>query len=145
MKEPNRLSRADGKRPDGLTQISWSEGKSLIWDVTVVDTLANSYITSSSVTVGRVAELATERKIQKYSELTAYTFVPLAFETTGPLNLVGQQLISNIGGRIAALSGDCREAAFLRQRISIALQRYNSVCFRGTFGTSLELLHDNNF
>ena len=63
MKEPSGLSRADGKRPDGLTQISWSEGKSLIWDVTVVDTLANSYITSSSTSAGRVAELAAEKKI----------------------------------------------------------------------------------
>ena len=145
VNEPSGLSRADGKRPDGLTQISWSEGKSLIWDVTVVDTLANSYIASSSVTAGRVAELAAERKVQKYSELAAYTFVPLAFETMGPLNQTGQQLISNIGMRIAALSGDCRETAFLRQRISVALQRYNSVCFRGTFGANLELLHDNNF
>ena len=106
-------------------------------------TLANSYITSSSASAGRVAELAAERKIQKYSELTAYTFVPLAFETMGPLNQAGKQLISNIGSRIAIISGDTRETAFLRQRISVALQRYNSVCFRGTFGKNLELLHDD--
>ena len=88
--EPSGLIRADGKRSDGLTQISWSEGKSLIWDVMVVDTLANSYITSSSVTAGSVAEYAAKRKVQKYSELAAYTYVPLVLETQtmGHLNQI---------------------------------------------------------
>jgi len=49
VKEPNGLSRSDGKRLDGLTQIPWVGGKSLLWDVTVTDTLANSYIDISSV------------------------------------------------------------------------------------------------
>ena len=38
-KEPSGLIRSDGKRPDGVTQIPWTSGKCLIWDVTVVDTL----------------------------------------------------------------------------------------------------------
>ena len=36
--EPSGLHRSDGKRPDGLTLIPWSRGKSLLWDVTCVDT-----------------------------------------------------------------------------------------------------------
>ena len=32
-KEPNGLSRSDGKRPDGLSLIPWHEGKPLCWDV----------------------------------------------------------------------------------------------------------------
>ena len=35
-KEPQGLSRADGKRTDGLTMVPWGEGKPLTWDVTVV-------------------------------------------------------------------------------------------------------------
>jgi len=42
VKEPPGLSRADGKRPDGLTFIPWHRGRALIWDVTVVDSLASS-------------------------------------------------------------------------------------------------------
>jgi len=30
-KEPNGLSRSDGKRPDGLTLVPWKEGKPLTW------------------------------------------------------------------------------------------------------------------
>jgi len=36
VKEPSRLDRQDGKRPDGLTLIPWHGGRSLVWDVTVV-------------------------------------------------------------------------------------------------------------
>jgi len=33
VKEPSRLDRQDGKRPDGLTLIPWHGGRSLVWDV----------------------------------------------------------------------------------------------------------------
>jgi hypothetical protein len=42
--ELNGLSRNDGKRPDGMTLVPWIKGQPLIWDVTVVDTLADSYV-----------------------------------------------------------------------------------------------------
>ena len=58
VKEPSGLSRTDGKRPDGATQIPWSSGKSLIWDVTVTDTLAASNISLSSAAPGESAENA---------------------------------------------------------------------------------------
>ena len=44
-KEQAGLLRGDGKRPDGLTLVPWQSGRSLTWDVTVVDTLANSTFT----------------------------------------------------------------------------------------------------
>src|ERR1700743_587208 len=50
--QPTGISRRDGKRPDGLTLIPWKRGKSLIWDVTVKDTLAPSYIHLSSLNAG---------------------------------------------------------------------------------------------
>ena len=53
IKEPPGLLRADGKRPDGVTQIPWAAGKCLAWDVTVTDTLAPSYRHLSSVSAGR--------------------------------------------------------------------------------------------
>jgi len=61
-KEPSGLVRQDGKRPDGLILISWQGGKSLAWDVTVVSTLAQSYVDRAATGVGMVAELAAERK-----------------------------------------------------------------------------------
>jgi len=49
-KEPVGRLRSDGKRPDGLTQIPWQAGKCMIWDVTVADALAVSYLPATSST-----------------------------------------------------------------------------------------------
>jgi len=62
-----------------------------------------------------------------------YSFVPIAFETMGTINASGEDFIDEIGKRTHALSDDNRERGFLWQRLSVGLQRYNSICFRGTF------------
>ena len=143
VKEPSGLARSDGKRPDGLTQIPWTAGRCLIWDVTVTDTLANSYTNISSVSAGGVAERAAGHKSDKYAELAnTYTFVPIAIETLGPMNATGMELIRCLGRRISAVTGEKRETVFLRQRLSISLQRFNAVCFRGTFSSELVVLDD---
>jgi len=63
--EPSGLVRQDGKRPDGFTLILWQGGKSLAWDVTVVSTLAQSYVDRGATSAGMVAELAAKRKLEK--------------------------------------------------------------------------------
>ena len=142
-KEPLGIVRSDGRRPDGVTQISWMHGKSLTWDVTVTDTLANSYIHLTSASAGAAAELAAEKKTEKYADLaTNYLFTPVAFETLGPMNEEGSEFIHNIGQRLTSVTGDKREPAFLRKRLSIALQRYNAICFRGTFESHFSLNED---
>ena len=56
----------------------------------------------------------------------------------GPINKSGPyQHIDSTGRRITDVTGDNREAAYLRQRVSIALQRHNAICVRGTFGPCL--------
>jgi hypothetical protein len=61
-KEPNGLHRADGKRPDGLTLVPWSQGKPLTWDVTCICSTAASYIGASAHEAGSAAELTATRK-----------------------------------------------------------------------------------
>jgi len=61
-KEPLGLTRQDGKRPDGLTLIPWQGGKPLTWDVTVVNTLAASYLSSSARSAGAAADLVASIK-----------------------------------------------------------------------------------
>ena len=136
-KEPAGLSRSDGKRPDGLTLIPWQSGKNLIWDVTVADTLAASYLSTTSITSGGAAEIAASKKEAKYSELSrSYSFVPFACETMGPMNSKALTFLCDLGRRISAVTGDLREGSFLFQRISMAIQRFNGVCFKGTFISS---------
>jgi hypothetical protein len=62
-----RLSRDDGKRPDGMTLVPWIKGQPLVWDVIVVDTLADSYVLKTSEVSGFAAEMACKRKHSKYS------------------------------------------------------------------------------
>jgi hypothetical protein len=137
MKEPAGLLRSDGKRPDGLTLIPWQSGRCMTWDVTVTDTLAESYLSITSVTPGAAAEGAASRKELKYQALEkTHTFIPLAFETFGPINNKARSFISELGQRLSTVSGDQRESSFLFQRLSIAIQRFNSIAFSGTFQTT---------
>ena len=60
--EPTGFSPSDGMRPDGLTLVPWSAGKSIIWNVTIDDTLAAFYIQTTSKTVGGVSDIAVTRE-----------------------------------------------------------------------------------
>jgi hypothetical protein len=134
VKEPQGLVRVDGKRPDGLTLVPRQSGRCATWDVTVVDTLAASYVLQSAVNAASAAESAASRKEAKYSTLChSYEFFPVAIETLGPLSASSQIFLSEIGRRISQRTSDPRETAFLFQRISVAIQRFNAVCLANTF------------
>ncbi len=62
-----------------------------------------------------------------------YCFVPIAIETMGPLGIKATKFLRELGRRLCVTTGDTRETAFLFQRISIAIQRFNAVCFRASF------------
>ena len=65
--QPRHLYRTDQKRPDGLTLVPWAVGKQLLWDDTVVDSLAPCRINAGSVCKpGTAAAEAEERKNDKY-------------------------------------------------------------------------------
>jgi len=54
-------------------------------------------------------------------------------ETFGPLNMAGFQFLNELGRRISQESDDSRESAFLFQRLSMTIQRFNAVAIQGTF------------
>ena len=132
VKEPVGLSTRDLKRPDGLTLVPWQTGKCLTWDVTVGNTM--SYLAKTSVEAGGAAEHLAHLKTGKYEDLAkTYRFCPIAFETFGPINELGQSFFQSLGQLLSSTTGDSRETAFLFQRVSITIQRFNSVCFRDSF------------
>ena len=113
VKKPAGLVRADGKRPDGLTQIPWQAGKCMTWDVTVTDTLAESYLLTTSPSAGGAAEGTANRKELKYLSLSnTHTFFPLAFETFRPINSKGVFFLNQLGHRLAVSTDDTRETSF---------------------------------
>jgi hypothetical protein len=78
--EPNGLSRDDEKRSDGMTLVPWIKGQPLVWDVTIVDTLADSYVLKTSQV--SAAEMTCKRKHNSIIS-SNYIFKGLAFETLG--------------------------------------------------------------
>jgi hypothetical protein len=106
----------------------------MTWDVTVTDTLAESYLPTTSSSAGGAAEGAANRKELKYQSLSStHTFIPLAFETFGPINSKGVVFLNQLGHRLAVSTGDTRETSFLFQRLSLTVQRFNAICFNGSF------------
>jgi hypothetical protein len=95
----------------------------LVWDVTVVDTLADSYVLKTSEVSGFAAEMACKRKHSKYISIISsnYVFKGLAFETLGPWCKEAIDFINVIGNRLIAESGHSKSKKFLFERISLPL------------------------
>ena len=86
----------------------------------------------SSIIAGSAAEAASAAKTRKYEGLTStHIFVPVAFETLGPVGSEGASLIASIGSRLISRETPW-ETQFLFQRLSIAIQRGNAASDRVT-------------
>jgi len=136
-KEPQDLSRDDGEKPDGLTLVPYQSWRSGTWDVTVVHTLTASYVSESAAQAASTATAASERKSAEYSSLSSsYIFCPVAIETLRPLADEAQFFLTEIGRRTTLCISDPREADFLYQRISVAIQRFSAVCLANSLTIS---------
>ena len=107
--------------------------------------------TSPSPTLSQTPTYKCERRVQVArwkgrlaegnqvrSSRHSYTFIPLAFETYGPINDKGTKFLQELGRRLRTISDDPRESVFLRQHISITLQRFNAIAFSDTFISASE-------
>ena len=112
-----------------MSSVSWSRGRCLAvraLDATCPDTFAQSHVQASSVASGSAAENAEARKTTKYADIChGIDFVPVAIETSG---VWGKDwaLVKELGRRICAVKKEARATIWLRQRISLAIQRGNS-------------------
>ena len=109
-KATSGLSCSDGKRRDGLTLILWS----VMCDVTVSCTTADSYLEASSREAGAAAELAASHKVAKYAGLSSQgEFVPIALESHCPINRDALQFLSELGRRLVETTVDVQTSLFL--------------------------------
>jgi hypothetical protein len=71
-----------------------------------------------------------KRKEEKYTGIACiYNIFTTAFDTFGPINQVGADFISALDHRISSNTDDPRVKFFHLQRFSVAIQRFNAVCF----------------
>jgi len=133
VREPPGCSRQDGKKPDGLTLVPWKRGRSLVWDFTCADTLCPTHVLQTVRHPGAAARSAEAGKKRKYAFLEdRFFFVPVAVETLGAYGSEAVTFIDALGERLKTVSGDARAAFFLKQRISLAVQRGNAAAILGT-------------
>ena len=138
--EPTGLDRADGKRPDGITMVPWSNGRLLVWDATCIDTFATSHLFITASEVCAAANQAEQTKIKKYSYITSHayhSFTPVAFETSGVCGPRFMSFLTDLGRRIANTAGDKSSLAYLMQKFSVTIQRGNAASVLGTLPPTL--------
>jgi len=74
----------------------------LVWDVTVVSTLADSYVATAARGCGQVDELTAARKCQKYADIpSAYAFLPIAMETLGSMHDSAYHFFEDLSRKIS--------------------------------------------
>jgi hypothetical protein len=103
----------------------------MTWDVTVTDTLAASYLTSTSTVAEGAAKGAASRKEAKY-QMLARTQLLSHWRLKRWVQCKMHNIFNELGRHLTTISGDLRETAYLHQRLSIA-QRFNGICFHGSF------------
>ncbi|ESO08717.1 hypothetical protein HELRODRAFT_168628 [Helobdella robusta] len=130
VKEPAGLLSESNFRPDGYTLVPWSQGCCLSWDVTFPHTLAERYINYTAMKQGSAAVKAADFKNTKYKDLNDNTrvFVPICVETFGPVDKQTQLFFDNIATKIVEKSGDPNDKIYIKQNISLLLQKFNSFC-----------------
>ena len=144
--EPTGLSRQDGRRPDGLTLIPWSQGKCLVWDFTCCDTVARSNVQGCAQEASSAANAAEQRKLSHYSDLSSnYFVVPVAVETYGSLGTVSTSFIKELSKRLIVATGDNKSGSYFRQRLSIVIQRGNALAVMGTMERGESLLDESEY
>ena len=75
--------------------------------------------------------------MDKYSSLSsAYTIQPIAVDNLGGFSKSTNSFLSELGRRLSSVSNDPSETLYLFQRISVALQRFNSLLLHRVYDYS---------
>jgi hypothetical protein len=126
--EPTGLIRRDGKRPDGVTlRPPWRRGLQLIWDFSCSSEFA------AKNNSPKFLEQCENQKINKYADITGpHEFIPIICGTLGGFGNRALVFFKLLGLKITDITLDKKESFYLRQRLSIAICRSNSLCILGS-------------
>jgi hypothetical protein len=104
-----------------------------MWDATCPDTFAASRIQKTSSIAGSAAAQSESSKEAKYSGLIrTHIFVPVAIESSGVFGEQALEFLNDLGKRLIIVTGDKKASSYLKQRLSLAIQRGNAATILGT-------------
>jgi len=88
-----------------------------------------------------IAQAAASRKEIKYSDdlPASFSFQPIAVETLRPISESAVDFFRELGRRISSKFQEERQSAYLFQRLSVTVQRFNAVILHGSFPPSSDL------
>ena len=110
-----------------MTVFSFSMGKCLILDCTCVDSFSHSALALTATEPGSASRSAEVCKNLKYEGLCGgYILQAIAIETSCVFGRDTNAFIFRLGHLSTSVSGEHREAEFLRQRLSLATVRGNA-------------------
>ena len=112
----------------------------MVWDVTVLDSMAPSYRSAAVSGTGSVAALAEAKKSSKYAHLSTSSFFPVAIESLGALGPISHSFIKSLGQRICCYTGDELAGHYLLQWLSITVQRGNASLIMDSIPFSFDCL-----
>ena len=105
-----------------MTLVSWARGRFLLWDADQPRRFGTVTSYEISGTVGYAVREAESTKVTKYAPHSMmHKFVPRAIEAIGAWGACELVFINEVGRRIAAVTGDTRFTAFLKQRLALAV------------------------
>jgi len=91
-------------------------------------------MSQTSRSAAAAAELAASRKSAEYANLfRSHLFQPIAMKTSRSMDSSIVIFFTDLGHKISSVSGEVREVSFLFQRISVSVQRFNSVLLHDSF------------
>ena len=128
----------NSRRSDGISIIPWEQGRCLMWDATCHDTFAPNNVPFSSKGAGFVANRAAASKRLLYSDLCqSYSFIQIAVESAGSIGKDALDFLHDLGRCTRSKTKDPLSYLKLCQKISILIQRFNSVSVLGCSSTEL--------
>jgi hypothetical protein len=129
--EPQHLLQDSNKKPADVFIESWTFGRSLCLDVSIISPTRKNLVSAASHSQGYAANQAFNQKLKKFDakcQSQGFHFVPIIFETFGFCHPESRRVLDSLASRRALRESkpesDCRRQ--FMSRISVAIQRANA-------------------
>src|SRR5688572_28536539 len=94
---------------------------------------ATSHLAVTSTGAGQAASRAVAAKRSKYATITrTHPFVAVALESSGSWSSEGLDFVLELGRRLTDATHDPLDTSYLFQRLSVAVQSGDAICFSST-------------